>query len=714
MKNGPYYAPPPSPLEGKSPPLPLPLSRRALCGLALALLTLLAACDTGSSPGTGGSNSGNLTVTAVTVSPSIQNIVKGTTKQFTATVNVIGGAATTVTWAVAAGTGTKAAGTGISSTGLLTVASNETAATLTVTATSTFDTTKSGTATVTVYADSSTLPTVTGVSVSPATPSVVKGKARQFSAEVTVTNGASQSVTWSIVEANKAAGTTITSNGYLTVAPDEILATLTAKATSAVDDTKSGTAAVTVHSNSTTLPTVTGVSVSPPKAYVDQAKTRQFSATVAGTNSPAQTVTWTVAAVGGTKAEGTAISTTGLLTVDADETTATLTVTATSTVDTAQSGTAAVTIEAGLAPDAIAGYLGNTSEGASADDPVFVPVEDTDFTDTEWTSLLSTINNADKFVALDLSACASAAEFNPGTANTGESKVVSLVLPDTATSITAGTYDNPTFEKFTALTSVSGSAVEIIGNYAFRDCTALTAVSLPAAKNIGNGAFQSCAALTTVSIPAATDIGTNVFQDCTALTAVSIPAATSIGERALGNCTALTAVSLPAATDIGIFAFFGCTAMASVSFPAATDIGMGAFAECTALTEVDIPAATEIGDFAFFGCIALTTVSIPKATSIGEYAFFGTGTTGLVVTLGGTAPTLGSKMFLDVSSTKNVTVKVPVGAAAAYGTSPSDTTTPCWGNGFRGGGWTGSAFQSDGEVNSNITLTIETIQGGGQ
>jgi uncharacterized protein YjdB len=87
------------------------------------------------------------------------------------------------------------------------------------------------------------------------------------------------------------------------------------------------------------VPTVTGVTVSPATASVAKGGTQTFSATVAGTGSPAQTVTWSVS--GGT---GTTISAGGILSVAAGESATTLTVTATSTVDTTKSGTATVTV----------------------------------------------------------------------------------------------------------------------------------------------------------------------------------------------------------------------------------------------------------------------------------------------------------------------------------------------------------------------------------
>jgi len=95
-----------------------------------------------------------------------------------------------------------------------------------------------------------------------------------------------------------------------------------------------------VYSGGIPAPTVTSVEITPKTASVQKGMTQQFGAAVTGTDSPAQTVTWTVT---GGKA-GTSISTGGLLTVASDETAATLTVTATSTVDTTKSGTATVAV----------------------------------------------------------------------------------------------------------------------------------------------------------------------------------------------------------------------------------------------------------------------------------------------------------------------------------------------------------------------------------
>lgn len=88
-------------------------------------------------------------------------------------------------------------------------------------------------------------PGVTSVTVSPATATVAKGQHAQLSANVVTTNFASKAVTWSMTGAAKAE-TQIDNSGNLFVASDETATTLTIKATSNADPTKSGSATITI------------------------------------------------------------------------------------------------------------------------------------------------------------------------------------------------------------------------------------------------------------------------------------------------------------------------------------------------------------------------------------------------------------------------------------------------------------------------------------
>jgi len=75
--------------------------------------------------------------------------------------------------------------------------------------------------------------TVTGITVIPATANVIRGGNATFTANVAGSNNPPQTVTWSIVETDKKAATTITAGGVLTVAVDEAAEkTLTIRANS--------------------------------------------------------------------------------------------------------------------------------------------------------------------------------------------------------------------------------------------------------------------------------------------------------------------------------------------------------------------------------------------------------------------------------------------------------------------------------------------------
>jgi hypothetical protein len=243
-----------------------------------------------------------------------------------------------------------------------------------------------------------------------------------------------------------------------------------------------------------------------------------------------------------------------------------------------------------------------------------------------------------------------------------------------------------------------------IGNSAFRDCIALWDLKLPEVTNISGSAFQNCTALETVNFPAARTIVGSAFADCTALVTVDFPITTSIGIETFSNCASLKMVTLPQARIIEASAFQNCTSLETVNFPAVTSITTYVFQNCTALKTVTLPAATSITTYAFNNCTALTTLNLPSATSFGGNCFSNTSDVPLTITLGASPPpSLAKSVFITVASSKDVTLRVPSGAG--YGSTPSDNTTPCWANGFRGMGWNGSNVLGGG-VNSNVNLTI--------
>jgi hypothetical protein len=197
------------------------------------------------------------TITEVIISPKIPYITRGTTLQFSAEVKgeyketglpvpqdvIYKG----VQWSVAGVEGqVKHNNSVVSSTGLLSVAAAEDLLVLEVTVRSLKDTEKSDSVMVRVYTDGAWMPTVTGVTLDPPGSTIKKGTEIAFSATVNGTNDPAQDVTWSIVGTTHNSNTTLSPTGLLIVSPDEILSSITVRATSLVDDVTNGTAVVSL------------------------------------------------------------------------------------------------------------------------------------------------------------------------------------------------------------------------------------------------------------------------------------------------------------------------------------------------------------------------------------------------------------------------------------------------------------------------------------
>jgi len=160
-------------------------------------------------------------------SHTIQGEVKGTVSD------------KTIIWTVEGATSTD---TTIDNTGKLTIGTDETASILTVKATANADSKKVVNIKVTVLEE---LPYISTVTVSPETASVYAGgSGKGFYAKVEGTQE-DKRVIWT-VEGNTSANTVISDSGWLNVGEDETASILTIKATAEKDNTKVGTATVTV------------------------------------------------------------------------------------------------------------------------------------------------------------------------------------------------------------------------------------------------------------------------------------------------------------------------------------------------------------------------------------------------------------------------------------------------------------------------------------
>jgi len=197
---------------------------------------------------------------------------------------------------------------------------------------------------------------------------------------------------------------------------------------------------------------------------------------------------------------------------------------------------------------------------------------------------------------------------------------------------------------------------------------------------------------------------------------------TALDGKVFYQCSNLDSINFPQVTSIGSDTFRLCSNIQDVNFPLATSIGSSAFASCRRLQSASFPIVTTIDSWAFSSCSNLLSLNIPKVTNIGERAFQNTESTVLSITMGTNAPTIGGELFgSGTDTTKTVKVKIPSGAtgytpaaspfAGTSVTVSGTDTTANWANGFRGGGWNGSAFPASGTgiygINKSISLVIE-------
>jgi hypothetical protein len=276
-------------------------------------------------------------------------------------------------------------------------------------------------------------------------------------------------------------------------------------------------------------------------------------------------------------------------------------------------------------------YLESQAEGGSPDNPVILRLK-LDLGDmlrdgSAWRKLLRDIDEEGEYVSLDLSECTmSGTMFNlDGNVITGKDKIVTITLPDTATSIPNGSSAHPSFDYFTNLASFSGAGLSSIGNYAFFNCASLTQSSLPdGLVSIGNCAFEGCTNLALDSLPAGLrSIGFSAFSQCTNLALTSLPdGLCSIGRSAFSDCTSLALTSLPSGlSSIELMVFSGCTNLTHIFLPERlSSIGYAAFQDCTSLVQITSLGSTPpaLGTSVFSGTHTNLSIKVPAA-NVNEY-----------------------------------------------------------------------------------------------
>jgi len=185
-----------------------------------------------------------VTVDRVTVTPGTATIPQTGIQAFSASVVGTNLDASelgySVTWSLK---GAGARGTSISQDGVLNIAANETATTLTVVATSDENPAVFSEVAVTV-----TIPVISGVTVN-ANQNAARGRSTALAATVAGENltAATRLLVWTIVDADgKAEGTTLSPNGTLTVDAEETLTSLTVRATSRIDGSVYGEGVINI------------------------------------------------------------------------------------------------------------------------------------------------------------------------------------------------------------------------------------------------------------------------------------------------------------------------------------------------------------------------------------------------------------------------------------------------------------------------------------
>ena len=219
--------------------------------------------------------------------------------------------------------------------------------------------------------------------------------------------------------------------------------------------------------------------------------------------------------------------------------------------------------------------------GDTPDNPI-TRIESCQLTIAAWVELLNEIEADGKYVDLDLSACTRGNQTSGGglwadgsfypdphipSYEKGKNKIVSLVLPETATNIpdvylytdlTGEHYSIP-FRYFTSLKNVTGINIDTIGHNAFKDLGTGKGTSLISGDTvvIGNGI------LTNIDFPNVTKINMYAFLSCYSLTNANIPKVKIIETQAFKYTQKLQSLYIP---DVAFIGYDVLTSLNEITF----------------------------------------------------------------------------------------------------------------------------------------------------
>jgi hypothetical protein len=324
----------------------------------------------------------------------------------------------------------------------------------------------------------------------------------------------------------------------------------------------------------------------------------QYTASVQGKNNPSRDVEWSVS---GNKSSGTAVSGTGLLTVDISETAETLTLKAVSKQDKSVTASAQITVSTFIywyytvsLSDFSAQFDGKPDGTYIVFFPDNTAVSAVELADLK-TALFAVPADTKHFCFV----CTKCTfennaipdyEFSKLVNNvvTGADALWGFAVPDTVTRI--GSYAFSCSRLYTV--TIPDSVTEI-GEFAFL-ATPLTKVHLPAhLKELSEGCFRGCSLLTDIQFGnEVTIIDNNAVSMCTSLVNITLPESLiTIDQRSFSESTSLVSVTVPdSVTTIGETAFIMCSSLAYVKLGANTSLGKypDNFGGCRSLEQYNV------------------------------------------------------------------------------------------------------------------------------
>lgn len=264
----------------------------------------------------------------------------------------------------------------------------------------------------------------------------------------------------------------------------------------------------------------------------------------------------------------------------------------------------------------------------------------------------------------------------------------SIVIPDSVV------WMEDAFLRCSALTEITLSqSLETIYTACFQDCTALREIHIPdSVTGILNWAFQNCTALETVTIGAGVEtITPNAFSGCESLKSFVVNGENATfagdaqgvlyskdGTRLVRIPTGFAgAYTVAAGTQIiGRDAANGCSGLTGLTIPdSVTEIEHDAFHDCVGLETLDLGNGVQriLGE-AFRGCVRLETVTIPASVTYLDNHAFGFCDGLRVIEFLGDRPYFESFVFGSVSAE----AWYPAGNATWEDSFPEDARDILW------------------------------------